>query len=394
MEQVFRAAAEEIASGNELVVATVVRRSGSTPQKPGAKRLVRADGSGVGTLGGGCVEGDIWFAASQLLKRGGPAEMREYELNEDLAAQDGLVCGGTMYFLLDPIRERREAGEPAGDRVFNDEVIAAYDGGAPVAVASLMKVPDGSGLAVGSRLLVRENSSTAGSLGDDKLDARATDEARKLMAMGKNEYVVTESGAEFFIEAYTTPPTLVLAGGGHVSKAISGIAKTLGFRIFIIDDREEFANPDRFPDAEQTVVSDYGSAFEKLPIGTNSFIVIATRGHRYDASATAAAMRTPASYVGLLGSRRKTILIFEELFALGFTMEQVQSVRSPVGLSISARTPEEIALSIMAEIVAFRLGGDGGTLKLDDRLVQKAAKKGLARLAATETVETQPASAD
>ena len=375
MEQVFRAASEEAAAGNGMVVATVVRTSGSTPQKPGAKLLVRADGSGVGTLGGGCVEGDIWFAASQLLKSGGPAEMRDYELNEDLAAQDGLVCGGTMYFLLDPIRDEANPNGTKADLDFNDEVLAAYDGGAPVAVASLMKAPEGSGLTVGSQLLVRENGSTAGSLGDEKLDARASVEARRLMAMGKNDYIVTESGAEFFIEAYTTPPTLVLAGGGHVSRAISNIAKTLGFRIFVIDDREEFSNADRFPEAEQTVVSDYASGFEKLPIGTNSFIVIATRGHRYDTAATAAAMRTPASYVGLLGSRRKTILIYEELFAQGFTMEQVKSVRSPIGLSISARTPEEIALSIMAEIVAFRLGGDGGTLKLDDRLIQKAAEK-------------------
>ena len=103
--------------------------------------------------------------------------------------------------------------------------------------------------------------------------------------------------------------------------------------------------------------------------------MIATRGHRYDASATAAAMKTPASYVGLLGSKRKTILIFEELFSEGFTMEEVQSVRSPIGLNISARTPEEIGLSIMAEIVGFRLGGDGGTLKLDQRLIDKAAEK-------------------
>jgi len=390
MEQVFRAASEEAAAGNGMVVATVVRTSGSTPQKPGAKLLVRADGSGVGTLGGGCVEGDIWFAASQLLKSGGPAEMRDYELNEDLAAQDGLVCGGTMYFLLDPIRDEANPNGTKADPDFNDEVLAAYDGGAPVAVASLMKAPEGSGLTVGSQLLVRENGSTAGSLGDEKLDARASVEARRLMAMGKNDYIVTESGAEFFIEAYTTPPTLVLAGGGHVSRAISNIAKTLGFRIFVIDDREEFSNADRFPEAEQTVVSDYASGFEKLPIGTNSFIVIATRGHRYDTAATAAAMRTPASYVGLLGSRRKTILIYEELFAQGFTMEQVKSVRSPIGLSISARTPEEIALSIMAEIVAFRLDGDGGTLKLDDRLIQKAAEKAVRKdgptLATAESV--------
>jgi xanthine dehydrogenase accessory factor len=379
MEQVFRAATDEKAAGNEMVVATVVKTSGSTPQKPGAKLLVRADGSGVGTLGGGCVEGDIWFAASQLLKRGGSAEMRDYELNEDLAAQDGLVCGGTMYFLLDPLRKQDD------DREFNDEVIAAYEGGAPVAVASLMKAPDGSELAVGSKLLIRENGSTSGSLGDEKLDASAMNEARRLMAMGKNDYITLESGAEYFVEAYTTPPTLVLAGGGHVSKAISNIASTLGFRIFVIDDREEFASVDRFPEAEQTVVSDYGSAFEKLPIGSNSFIVIATRGHRYDASATASAMRTPASYVGLLGSKRKTILIYEELFAQGFTMDQVQSVRSPIGLSISARTPEEIALSIMAEIVGFRLGGDGGTLTLDQRLIDKAAEKAAARLENAET---------
>ena len=390
MEQVFRAASEEAAAGNGMVVATVVRTSGSTPQKPGAKLLVRADGSGVGTLGGGCVEGDIWFAASQLLKSGGPAEMRDYELNEDLAAQDGLVCGGTMYFLLDPIRDEANPNGTKANPDFNDEVLAAYDGGVPVAVASLMKAPEGSGLTVGSQLLVRENGSTAGSLGDEKLDARASVEARRLMAMGKNDYIVTESGAEFFIEAYTTPPTLVLAGGGHVSRAISNIAKTLSFRIFVIDDREEFSNADRFPEAEQTIVSDYASGFEKLPIGTNSFIVIATRGHRYDTAATAAAMRTPASYVGLLGSRRKTILIYEELFAQGFTMEQVKSVRSPIGLSISARTPEEIALSIMAEIVAFRLGGDGGTLKLDDRLIQKAAEKAVRKdgptLATAESV--------
>ena len=382
MEQVFRAASDEKTAGNDMVVATVVKTSGSTPQKPGAKLLVRADGSGVGTLGGGCVEGDIWFAASQLLKSGGSAEMRDYELNEDLAAQDGLVCGGTMYFLLDPVRKEVSESD------FNDEVIAAYEGGAPVAVASLMNVPDGSELVVGSKLLVRENGSTAGSLGDEKLDSNAMNEARRLMAMGKNDYITSESGAEFFIEAYTTPPTLVLAGGGHVSKAISNIASTLGFRIFVIDDREEFSSAERFPEAEQTVVSDYGSAFEKLPIGTNSFVVIATRGHRYDASATASAMRTPASYVGLLGSKRKTILIYEELFAQGFTMEEVQAVRSPIGLNISARTPEEIALSIMSEIVGFRLGGDGGTLKLDQRLIDKAAEKAARRSESTTPAET------
>ena len=118
MEQVFRAAHQEIKSGHDMVVATVVKTSGSTPQKPGAKLLVRADGSGVGTLGGGCVEGDIWFASSQLLKSGGPAEMRDYELNEALAAQDGLVCGGTMYFFMEPLCSNKDF-LPYGEHIVN-----------------------------------------------------------------------------------------------------------------------------------------------------------------------------------------------------------------------------------------------------------------------------------
>ena len=189
MEQVFKAASDELKNGNEIVVATVVKTSGSTPQKPGAKLLVRSDGSGVGTLGGGCVEGDIWFASSQLLKDGGNAEMRDYELNEDLAAQDGLVCGGTMYFLLDPIRN------PIAEQEFSEEAIAAYDGGSPVAIASLMKQPENSTLRVGAKLLINENGATKGSLGNKKLDSNAVNSARSLMAMGKNDYFIDQSGA-------------------------------------------------------------------------------------------------------------------------------------------------------------------------------------------------------
>ncbi len=369
MEPVFRAAIDELKNDRPMVMATVVKTSGSTPQKPGAKLLVRADGSGVGTLGGGCVEGDIWFAAKQILKRGGGAEMRDYVLNEDLAAQDGLVCGGTMYFLIDPIRE-------SGDyNSFADEVVAAYEGGTPVAIVNLMVTPEGSNLQVGAKMLVRENGSIQGDLGDPHLNDEAAKKARGLMAMGKNEYVISKSGVEYYIEAYTTPPTLVIAGGGHVSKALAPIAKSVGFRLFIIDDREEFANPERFPEADIVRVADYETGFADLPINANSFIIIATRGHRFDDAATAAAARTPASFVGLLGSRRKTILIYEELLKKGFTMDQVRSIHSPVGLDIGARTPEEIAISIMSEILAFRLGGKGGTMKLEEKHLQRLEAK-------------------
>ena len=368
MESVFRAAVDEAKSGDDHVIATVVRTSGSTPQKAGAKLLVRKDGSGVGTLGGGCVEGDIWFAARQLLKRGGSAEMRDYELNEELAAQDGLVCGGTMYFLIDPVRGKNSYGE------FAAEVVAAYEGGAPVALVNIMVAPESSGLSVGNKMLVRENGSTQGSLGDEKLDSASARRARELMALGKNDYVVEDSGVEYYIEAYTTPPTLVIAGGGHVSKALAPVAKSVGFRLFILDDREEFANKERFPEAEIVQVGDYDAGLQSLPINANSFIVIATRGHRYDDSALASALKTPASYVGLLGSKRKTILIYEALIKRGFSLDDIRRTRSPIGLDIGARTPEEIAISVMAEILMFRLGGGGGVLKLDERLIQAAVK--------------------
>ena len=247
MEEVFHEAVDLLEQGDPVVIATVIRTKGSTPQKPGAKLLIRQDGSGVGTLGGGCVEGDIWFAAKQLMKRGGRAQYREYELNEELAAEDGLVCGGTMYFLIDPIY-RSEDYLP-----FAREIDEAYRGEGAVALANLIRAPEGSPAALGAKLFVRQDGTTEGSLGAPALDAEAVEKALDLMVHGRTEYVFGENGAEYFVEAYTTPPQLVVCGGGHVSKAIAPLAKTLGFRVFITDDREEFANADRFPEADIVV---------------------------------------------------------------------------------------------------------------------------------------------
>ena len=367
MREVFHEATNLLEKDGSIVVATVVRTKGSTPQKPGAKLLVREDGSGVGTLGGGCVEGDIWFAAKQLMKRGGAAEHREYQLNEALAAEDGLVCGGTMYFLIDPVYE-------AGDYLSTArEIDSAYESGPAVALASLIR---GAGHATtGAKLFIREDGTTEGSLGDPRLDADAIERAGNLMVHGQNEYVVAEGGAEYFVEAYTTPPQLVICGGGHVSKAIAPLAKTLGFRLFITDDREEFANRERFPEADMVVALRVEEALPTLPINANTFIVVATRGHRFDNVALEAAARTSAKYVGLMGSRRKTILIYEDLMRSGLPMERIREVRSPIGLDIRARTPEEIAVSIIAEVLMFRLGGTGQPMKLEDWQIDRIRDK-------------------
>jgi xanthine dehydrogenase accessory factor len=379
MKEVFHEAVDLLEKDDQLVVATVIRTKGSTPQKPGAKLLVRADGSGVGTLGGGCVEGDIWFAATQLLKAGGNAEYREYQLNEDLAAEDGLVCGGTMFFLIDPVYR------PEDYLDYAREIDSAYEGGGAVALASLIKPGPGSDAPLGSKLFIREDGFIEGTLGDPELDREVVDRARELMVHGKNDYVVAESGAEYFVEAYTTPPQLVICGGGHVSKAISAHARALGFRLFITDDRAEFANKERFPEADMVVAKQPEEALAELPINPNTFIIVATRGHRFDNVALAAAANTPARYVGLMGSKRKTILIYEDLVRMGISVDRISEIRSPIGLDISARTPEEIAVSIIAEVLMFRLGGTGHPLKLDqrqiDRIVQKVESEKIAAVA-------------
>jgi xanthine dehydrogenase accessory factor len=370
VQEVFHEAIKLLGEGGPpIVVATVVRTKGSTPQKPGAKLLVRSDGSGVGTLGGGCVEGDIWFAAKELMKRGGAAQHRDYQLNEELAAEDGLVCGGTMYFLIDPIYRAEEYLSYA------TEIDQAYEGGAAVALASLIQTAEGATGQTGSKLFIRADGTTEGTLGAEELDRDAAGKAVGLMVHGANEYVVSESGAEYFIEAYTTPPQLVLCGGGHVSRSIAPLAKTLGFRVFVTDDREEFASKERFPEADMLLVRSPEDALPEFPINPNTFIIIVTRGHRYDNVALEAAVNTPARYVGLMGSKRKTILIYEDMIRSGVPADRIKEIRSPIGLDIHARTPEEIAVSIMGEILMFRLGGTGLPMKLEEWRIDRIRDK-------------------
>ena len=369
MKEVIEEAVRLLEKDQACVLATVVRTKGSTPQKPGAKLLVRKDGSGVGTLGGGCVEGDIWFAAKEILHRKGEPELRDYFLNEDIAARDGLVCGGTMYFFIEPLRE------PLEFLPFANEIIEAYGGREPVSVATLLK-SDAGRAAPGAKLLLRADDSTYGTLGNPDLDRLALEAGRRVSRMGLNEHIMTRDGTELFVEGFTTPPTVVLVGGGHVAKATYDLARLLGYRVYVVDDRPQFANKERFPEAADTlVVPDYTSALDQIPVNANTFIVVATRGHWFDDLALEAAVRSPAGYVGLLGSKRKTILIYQRLLELGVAPERLKQVHAPVGLAIGALTPEELAVSVMSEIVMYRRGGSGGPMRMDERYFNRAVSK-------------------
>ena len=367
MKEVIQEAVNLLEKGEACVLATVVRTRGSTPQKAGAKLLVRKDGTGVGTLGGGCVEGDIWFAAKEIMRFKGGPEFKDYFLNEEIAARDGLVCGGSMYFFLDPLWEGTDF------LPFAKEALNAYDGGPIVGIATVVRSPNADLL--GARFMLRDDGSTQGSLGDSQVEELALDAIRQVSSLGKNDTVLTSDGTELFVEGFTTPPTLVLMGGGHIGKATSTLAATLGFRTYVVDDRTEFANPDRFPEAAGTIIAPYSEGLAQVPINANTYIVVATRGHRQDDYALEAAISTPATYVGLLGSKRKTLLIYRHLLEKGHSPEILRKVRSPMGLDIGALTPEEIAVSIMSEIIMVRRGGHGGAMQMEDRYFNRALEQ-------------------
>ncbi|MEW6117433.1 MAG: XdhC/CoxI family protein [Nitrospirota bacterium] len=237
--------------GRPCALATIVQSIGSSPQKEGAKMLVRDDGTLVGTLGGGCVEAAVVQAALIALKDGAPGTL-PFELTE---AKGGLVCGGKILVYIEPV------------------------------------IPE---------------------------------------------------------------PRLIILGAGHVGKALSHAARFSGFRVTVIDDREDYANKEHLPDAHELIVSPFEDAFSAVSIDRTDSIVVATRGHNHDLDALKAALRTDASYIGLLGSKRKRAVLFRTLEQEGFSGRDIQRVIIPVGLPIGSVTPEEIAISIMAQIIQTR----------------------------------------
>ncbi|RMG68501.1 MAG: XdhC/CoxI family protein [Calditrichaeota bacterium] len=356
--QVLEEALQLARENQPFVLATVVRTRGSTPQKSGARLLIRADRSAVGTVGGGCVEGDVWYLADRMFSR--PEEARpvlqRYRLNETLAARSGLVCGGTLEYFVQPFFVSNRAVP------LLEALLKALREGPPLVLAMLVESPD-SPDQVGHGLLLTADGEVSGDL---SLPAGALETIRRegaeLLRWGGNRLLALEDGLSLYLEAFTPPPVLVLVGAGHVNQEVARLAAELDFRIWVVDDRPEFANRERFPEAERIVNAPYPEGLQQLDPPENSYIVVGTRGHREDDQALEAAVRSRARYVGLLGSRRKTLLIFRRLLAQGFSEERLRQVHAPVGLDIGAVTPRELAVSIVAEILMVLRGGEGRPL--------------------------------
>lgn len=284
------------AAGEPVAVCTVVRTRGSTPQKAGAVMLVLRDGGTLGTIGGGCVEAEVRTRALERLSTQEDA-LLGFKLDHDLGWDDGLVCGGTMDVAVQVIASAESAGPCATVR----ELIAA---GREAAVS--VTVPDEHGT------------------------------------------------PQTFTRTIDPVPTLLIAGAGHVGAALAEAMCGCGFDVVVIDDRGDLASAQRFPGAKQLIVGEIETELARFPITPHTYVVIVTRGHRHDGRALAAVVGSPARYLGLIGSKRKVVTIFDELRRQGVPREQLERVHAPIGLDIGAVTPGEIAVSIAAELIAVR----------------------------------------
>jgi xanthine dehydrogenase accessory factor len=347
-----------VAAGAPFAVATVVRTQGSTPQVAGAKLIVTDDESSrpFGTLGGGCVEADAIDAAREVLAGAAPS-LREYRLNEELAWQTGLVCGGTMWILAE---HGDAATRVAGHDILPDAVDASL-GGPPIAIITQLARASRGFRFVG-RLVVMAGGRLIGTLGDAASDDRARDAGLEQMRQGTARLVALDEAGDLLVEPVTSRPRMVIAGGGHVSKAIARQARLLDFDVTIFEDRPEFADPDRF-DGATVRTGDLAANIRSFDYGPQGYLVVATRGHKLDADCVAAAVATDVRYIGLLGSRRKTILIADMLRGMGVDDGRLRAIHAPVGLDLGGRTPADIALSIVAEITQLRYGGSARPMR-------------------------------
>ena len=368
MYEVIEKSLIELEQGKKIVLATVVNTKGSTPQKIGSKLLIRKDGSTIGTLGGGCVEGDIWFESKTMLEENTPEESRyrEYTLNQELAEEEGLVCGGTMFFLLDKLEPNKSNIEYL--RTLQNS-LNGKEGG-----KSLITLVDSTNnkIMTGTKKIFDFDQTS--NIKNDEIFADPN-QIEDVINNRQNKCVKLEDGNEWYVEMYTTPSTLLICGGGHIANSLAPLAHKLNFNVWITDDRKEFANRNRFPNAERIVNDLPENALKSLPVTENTYIIIATRGHRYDLVATQAAVSTNAKYIGLLGSMRKAILVSEDLLKNGIPEDKVKAIRSPVGLDLRGRSPDEIAVSIIAEMLMIREGGTGLSMAMPDNIWEKITNK-------------------
>jgi len=246
------------------------------------------------------------------------------------------------------------------------EIVRLAETGEEASVATIISVEGSTPREEGAKMLVYHNGRTLGTIGGGSLEKQVIQEALDVIKTSKTKklsYRLSPQGelgmvcggdTEVLIEPITVAPRLFIFGAGHIGVPLAKMAALTDFKVVVIDDRPEFATPERFPEASELIVSDFSSVFEKITIAQGSFIVIITHGHKGDAVVLEGALKTPAKYIGMIGSKSKNEAVFGQLRAKGFTQDDIDRVCAPIGLKIRAQTPEEIAVSILGEMIEAR----------------------------------------
>jgi len=350
-------------AGQTTGMATVVGTWRSSPRPAGATMLVGPDGTAVGSVSGGCVEGAVYELGQSVVESGVPV-LQRYGISDDDAFAVGLTCGGILDVFVEKVSPETfpELGEVADD-------VAA---GRPVAVCTVIEHPSPSW--VGRRLVVRPDVPSAGTLGSPRADDAVTDDARGLLAAGRSETLTygpdgerRGEGMRVFVSAYAPKPRMLVFGAIDFAAAVARMGSFLGYDVTVCDARPVFATRSRFKDADRVVVEwphrYLAAEAEAGRVDERTVIAVLTHDPKFDVPLLEVALRLPAvAYVGAMGSRRTHEDRRKRLLDAGLSEHELERLSSPVGLDLGARTPEETAVSIAAEIIALRWGGDGGRL--------------------------------
>ena len=335
--------------GRRVACCRLVETRGSTPQKAGAAMLVFDDGSQAGTLGGGCVEAEVKRKALALL--GGDAAVVRFQLDDDYGWDDGLICGGRMQVLIDPLEKNVE-------RDYFTRLHALIAEGAGVTEAIVFDA-DASGLPEGASYLFDADGNLVAQVRGPLENGQAPQTIRdNLQPLAQRPKPCAAHGVAYL--PLLPRCRLVIVGGGHVGQAVGNLAAELDFDVWVVDDRAEYVSQERFPNAQRRIAGPMDDVLPTLDITPNTYCLIVTRGHNHDEEALFHLIARKPRYLGMIGSKRKIKLIFDDLAAEGISNELLGQVYAPVGLDIGSQTVMEIAVSIAAELVAHRNLGIAG----------------------------------
>ncbi len=357
MSQFIEQASEELEQGHDICLATIVNQIGSAPRALGTSFLVRADGSILGTIGGGRLEGEVIQAAIQALSRG-HSRLLHFRLKGRDVAQSEMICGGDLDVYLEPLR----AEDQAARVILAAAARVAARGGRALMVTPIQPGPL-PGLEGRKLLLIpgepplgrlEARPGLAGELAPNLEDL--IDQGRPALWMQASG---TEAGPACLVEPIHSRPVVYLFGGGHISRYLARLIKMVDFRLVVADDRKEFANRERFPQADELWVGDFDNLLQGRQLGPEAYVVIVTRGHIFDKEVLAQVLTRPTAYLGMIGSRRKKALIFKALQDEGFSPRDLERVHAPIGLDIGAETPQEIAVCIVAQLIQVRAQRSG-----------------------------------